>query len=225
MPINKLKKAVSNIVFLRNKSQNELKSLKEELELVKVDLQGAIVTNQDELALILLEKQDQLEEAIQAKEVELQAIAKQADHSMEQLRDFEARIHELKRQKDIKLAQLENAKAREMINDAMNGLSMESSSAALADVIESIDKQVEHANVGEELATNSLDKQIAEARAAGKEQQQRARLEAMKQEQLGGGQEQEDKLARLAALKAQQGGDGGTSSNDSGSSGTGGKTI
>jgi phage shock protein A len=220
-----LKKAVSNIVFLRNKSQSELDALKTELEQVSVDLQGAVVTNQDELALILLEKQDQLNEAISSKEIELQSIAQQADSSMEQLRDFEARIQELKRQKDIKLAQLENAKARDTINEAMNGLSMDASTAALADVIESIDKRVTQADVSAELAENSLDKQIAQAREAGKKQQNKARLEAMKQAQLGGGAEQSELQDRLAALKAAQQGGSATSSSSSGNDTSGGKTI
>ena len=78
-----LKKAVSNIVFLRNKCQSQLEALNSDLEQVKSDLQGAIVTNQDELALILFKKQDQLEEAISAKEIELQSVAKQAETSMD----------------------------------------------------------------------------------------------------------------------------------------------
>ena len=112
-----------------------------ELEQVKVDLQGAIVTNQDDLALILLKKQDQLEEAIQAKEIELKGVAKQAEESLDQLREFESRIQDLKKQRDIKSAQLENAIARDKINEAVNGLSTDASTTALADVLDSIDKQ------------------------------------------------------------------------------------
>ena len=220
-----LKKAVSNIVFLRNKCESELEALNADLEQVKVDLQGAIVTNQDELALILLKKQDQLEEAIQSKEIELQGVAKQAESSMEQLREFEARIQDLKKQRDIKLAQLENAIARDKINEAMSGLSTDASTTALAEVLDSIDKRVAQADVTAELTGNSLDSQIAEARAAGKKQQALARLEAMKQAQLGGQGQESDAKERLAKLKAaQQGGD--SSSSSSGDAGNaGGKTI
>ena len=223
-----LKKAISNIVFLRNKAENELESMQTELENVKLELEGALMTGQDDLSIMLIEKQDKLEASIAASQLELQGISKQADDSMDQLRQFEAEIQKLKREKDEMLAKEANASAQIKIQEALNGLSVDADIQALSNVRESIEKKAAEARVGGELADNSLDNKLDKLRQEGAKSRAHARLEEMKRARReASGQTQgatQSDSDRLEALKnARQGGPSDTP--PSPPSGSGGKTI
>jgi|GEM_PF-128552 len=223
-----LKKAISNIVFLRNKAENELESMQTELENVKLELEGALMTGQDDLSIMLIEKQDQLEASIASKQVELQGISKQADDSMEQLQQFEGEIQKLKREKDEMLAKEANASAQIKIQEALNGLSVDADIQALGNVRESIEKKAAEARVGAELADNSLDNKLDKLRQEGAKSRAHARLEEMKRARREAqGQTQtttQSDSDRLEALKNARQGDP-SDTPPSPPSGSGGKTI
>lgn len=213
-----LKKAISNIVFLRNKTENELTALEKDLENTTMELEGALATNQDELAIMLIEKKEGLEQSILSKQSELVGISKQAEDSMEQLQQFEAEIHKLKREKDQMLAKAANADAQIKIQEALNGLSLDADIEALTNVREAIDKKAAEAKVGAELVDNSLDNKLDKLRKEGAKSRAHAKLEAMKKARREGGTTESDankaKLEALKAARANQssGGDAGTGS-------------
>ena len=60
-----LKKAVSGIVYLRNKLASELETKERELKEVMTQLPIAVQEGEDEVALVLIEKKDQLAGAIE----------------------------------------------------------------------------------------------------------------------------------------------------------------
>ena len=221
-----LKKAISNIVFLRNKAENELESMQTELENVKLELEGALMTGQDDLSIMLIEKQDQLEASIASKQVELQGISKQADDSMEQLQQFEGEIQKLKREKDEMLAKEANASAQIKIQEALNGLSVDADIQALSNVRESIEKKAAEARVGVELADNSLDNKLDKLRQEGAKSRAHARLEEMKRarREAQGQTQTAAQSDKLEAVKNERQG-GPSDTPPSPPSGSGGKTI
>ena len=214
-----LKKAISNIVFLRNKTENELEAMIKDLDTVNLELEGAIATGQEEIGAMLFEKQESLESSIAKKREELAGISKQAKDSMEQLQQFEVEIQNLKREKDEMLAKEANADAQIKIQETLSSLSVDADIQALSNVRESIEKKAAEAKVGAELADNNLDSQLANLREQGAKSRARARFEAARQARLA-----KESGTTAQATEAQV-----SSSNDtpppSSSGNSGGKTI
>ena len=80
-----LKKAVSSIIHLRNKTEAELEEKKAKLEDVDAMLETALEDGDDESAVILLEEKETLEDAVERLEVDYANIEKQAEEAMEAL--------------------------------------------------------------------------------------------------------------------------------------------
>ena len=179
-----LKKAISNIVFLRNKTENELAAMEKDLETVTLELDGAIATGQEEHGIMLFEEKEKLETSIKKKREELESVSKQAEDSMEQLRQFEKEIDKLKREKDEMLAKEANASAQIKIQETLSSLSVDADIQALSNVRESIEKKAAEAKVNAELADNSLDNQLANLREEGAKARARAKFEAARQARL-----------------------------------------
>lgn len=202
----KLKKAISNIVFLRNKTQDELDRIQVELQQTNEELEGAMALNEDELAVLLIERQETLLSDLTIKEKELEKISGQAEESKEQLRIFQGEIEKLKREKEEKLAQLENAKARVQIQEQLDGLSLDADIQALNNVRDSISKKVAEADVGAELAESGLDVKLKQMRASGKNLRAQQKLEEMKKQRSGKTQTEGSSAAqqRLEEMKKQR---------------------
>lgn len=179
-----LKKAISNIVFLRNKTENELEAMVKDLETVNLELEGAIATGQEEIGAMLFEKQEKLESSIVKKREELAQISKQAEDSMDQLQQFEVEIQNLKREKDEMLAKEANADAQIKIQETLSSLSVDADIQALSNVRDSIEKKAAEAKVGAELADNNLDNQLSNLREEGAKSRARAKFEAARQARL-----------------------------------------
>ena len=92
-----LKKAVSGIVYLRNKLQNELETKERELAEVNLQIPVAVEEGEDEAALVLLQKKDELETALAELAVELEKVSGQAEEAKSGLIQFQGEIEKLKR--------------------------------------------------------------------------------------------------------------------------------
>ena len=66
-----LKKAVSSIIHLRNKTEADLKDKKAKLEEIDIMLETALDDGDDEVAVVLLEEKDGVESAIAVLEEDL----------------------------------------------------------------------------------------------------------------------------------------------------------
>ena len=214
-----LKKQISNIVFLRNKTENELEAMIKDLDTVNLELEGAIATGQEDIGAMLFEKQESLESSIASKREELSNISKQAEDSMDQLQQFEVEIQKLKREKDEMLAKEATASAQIKIQETLSSLSVDADIQALANVRESIEKKAAEARVGAELADNNLDNKLANLREEGAKSRARARFEAARQARLA---KESGQVAQAEQVQSTSG-----SSNDTPPppSGSGGKTI
>ncbi len=177
-----LKKAVSGIVYLRNKTQAELDSKTAELNEINAQIPVAIDEGEDEVALVLLEKKNELEASISRLTVELEKIKVQAEEAKAGLIQFKSEIDKLKREKTEMLAKKANAEARIKINETLNGLSTDADIKALENVRESIEKKEAEADINAELQGSSLDTKLAKIRAKTGSAAARSQLDQLKKE-------------------------------------------
>lgn len=177
-----LKKAVSGIVYLRNKLQGELEEKQKLLSQIIQQLPIAIEEGEDEAALVLIQKKDELGAQISEIQVELEKVSEQAEEAKSGLVSFQGEIEKLKREKHEMLAKKANAEARIQIQETLDGLSTEADIRALDNVREGINKLQAEADVGSELADDDLDAKLAEIKAKTSTASAKSQLEEMKKQ-------------------------------------------
>jgi phage shock protein A len=186
----KLKRATAAIIRRRDEIQERLSTQSKELEQVSADLDVAVQTAKDDLALILIQKKNLLEKEVTELNTDLQTAAKDADNAKAALLQVQAEIKKLKSEKDNMLAKMESAKARVRIQEQLDGLSVDAEVKALDNVRTHIKNTIAQANLGQELAETSLDQRLAALRAQSGEVTARSQLDELK--------------AKVAAKKAAQ---------------------
>lgn len=177
-----LKKAVSGIVYLRNKLSTELEAKERELKEVMTQLPIAIEDGEDEVALVLIQKKDELTAAIESLSVELKKVSDQAEEAKAGLLAFQGDIEKLKREKEQMIAAKANAEARIQIQETLDGLSTEADVKALDNVREHIQKLQAEADIGAEIQGDSLDAKLAKIKEKAANSSARAQLSEMKRQ-------------------------------------------
>lgn len=180
-----LKKAVSGIVYLRNKLSTELETKERELKEVMTQLPIAIDDGEDEVALVLIQKKDELTKDIESISHELSKISEQAEDAKAGLLSFQAEIEKLKREKEQMLAKKANAEARIQIQETLDGLSTDADVKALDNVREHISKLQAEADIGSEIQGDSLDAKLAKIKDKAANSSAKAQLAEMKRQMEG----------------------------------------
>jgi phage shock protein A len=175
-----LKKAVSGIVYLRNKIQAELEAKQKELVETEPQIMIAVEQGEEEAALVLLERKNELEVSILSLTGELEKVRGQAEDAKSGLLQFQADIEKLRREKTSMLAKKSNAEARLKIQESMSNLSTDADIKALENVRESIGQTVAEADVGGELKGESLDAKLSKIKAKTANAAARSQLAEMK---------------------------------------------
>jgi phage shock protein A len=177
-----LQKAVGGIVFLRNKIQTELETKERELKEVNAQIPVAVEQNDDEVALILLQKKAELEKSIESLTVELEKVQKQADEAKESLVAFKGEIEKLRRERNEMLAKKATAEARLQIQQTLDGLSTDADIKQLENVREHIHKMQAEADVGSEIRGDSLDARLKKIKEKTGDATARSQLEELKRQ-------------------------------------------
>lgn len=177
-----LKKAVSGIVYLRNKLQTELEEKQAALKEIQSQIPIAIEEEEDEAALVLIQKKDELTTSISGIQAELEKVSAQAEDAKAGLVAFQGEIEKLKREKHEMLAKKANAEVRIQIQETLDGLSTDADIRALDNVREGIDKLQAEAEVGAELADSDLDSKLSEIKEKTSAASARNQLEEMKKQ-------------------------------------------
>lgn len=128
------------------------------------ELSAAIATNQDDVAILLIQKQEELDKSVKDLEIELAGAVKDADEAKASLIMIRAEITKLKAEKDRNLARIASAEARLKINAQLDGLSIDDDVKALDNVREHIKDKVAEANLASELNESDLDVRLAKLR-------------------------------------------------------------
>lgn len=177
-----LKKAVSGIVYLRNKLSTEQETKERELKDINAQLPVALESNDDEVALILLQKKNELEKALDGLKIELEKVSKQAEEAKEGLVAFQGEIEKLRRERDEMLAKKATAEARIQIQETLDGLSTDADIKALENVRENIHKLQAQADVGTEIKGDSLDARLKKIKEKSADASARSQLDELKKQ-------------------------------------------
>ena len=162
---SKLKKATAAIIRRREEVSERLGSQSKELAQVNADLSVAVETNQDDLAVVLIQKKNALEKEVAELKGDLDTAQKDADSAKASLMTVQGEIKKLKAEKDNMLAKMASAQARIRINDQLEGLSVDAEVKALDNVREHIKNTIAEANLGAELKSTDLDQRLSALRS------------------------------------------------------------
>ncbi len=190
----KLKSAAAGLIKHRAKLEASIDKNRAELAQLAIDVETAVAEGDDEVAMVLLEKQEQVETALHQDEAELERAAKDAETAKDSLRDIKVEIDKLKREKDRVVAQIKDAEARKQIQEQLDGLSVDDEVKALDNVREYADKVRAEVQIGDELKENSIDAKLNAIRAKSGSAKARARLEAMKAKRSAAAEDSEKSL-------------------------------
>ena len=160
-----LKRATAAIIRRREDIDQQLKARATELAQVEADLSTAVATDQQDLGVILLQKQKALLEQVAELRAELEIAVKDSDSAKSSLLQVQTEIKKLKAEKDRMLAKMASAQARLRIQDQLEGLSVEAEVRALDNVRDHIKNTAAQANLGKEIAESDLDNRLAALRS------------------------------------------------------------
>jgi phage shock protein A len=186
----RLKSATAAIIRRREDIDERYKRATRDLQQTEAELDTAVATNQDDLAVVLIQKKNELTAQLADLHEEMDAAHKDADSAKSSLVSVQAEIGKLKGERDSMLAKMQSAQARIRIQGQLDGLSVDAEVKALDVVREHIKNTIAEANLGKELSESSLDSRLQELRAQSGEVTARSQLDEMK--------------AKLAAKKAAQ---------------------
>ena len=159
-----LKRATAAIIRRREELTERLNTQQKELAQVSHDLNAAIETNQDDLAVVLIQKKNGLEAAVAELRADLDAAQKDADSAKTSLLSVQNEIKKLKVEKENMIAKVESAQARMRIQEQLDGLSVDAEVKALDNVRTHIKNQIAQANLNKELGETNLDTRLAALR-------------------------------------------------------------
>lgn len=179
----KLKQASGRIIARRLDIDSQLQAAKSELEKVASQLNAALATNQDDLALVLIQKKNALDEGIAGLQADFAEADKDAEEAKASLLDMKAEIDKLKAEKERMVAKLQSAEARLHIQESLDGLSIDAEVQALAGVRDHIKGRVAEAKLGAELRESDLDQRLKTLNRSAGAVTARAQLEQMKKAQ------------------------------------------
>jgi phage shock protein A len=159
-----LKKATAGIIRRREEIEQRLGDKTKELAQIEADLSTAVDTNQQDLGMILIQKQKQLAEEVAGLSADMTTAKNDADSAKASLVQVQAEIKKLKAEKDNMLAKMASAQARVRIQEQLEGLSVDNEVKALEGVREHIKTTIAQANLNAELNENDVDTRLKKLR-------------------------------------------------------------
>lgn len=176
----KLKTATASIIRRRQEIESRLQKEQKEYAAVVADLDAAIATNQDDLAVVLIQKKNALEASVAGLQSDMDMAQKDADDAKSSLLQVKNEIAKLKAEKDRMLAKMQTAQARVKIQEQLEGLSVDAEVQALENVRDHIKTTIAEADLGKELRDADLDVQLSKLRQSSGAVTAKQELEAMK---------------------------------------------
>jgi phage shock protein A len=161
----KLKQATAAIIRRREEIDVRLADKQRELDQVSADLNTAVETNQQDLGMVLIQKQKALQDEVSGLKIDHEQALKDADSAKASLMQVQGEIKKLKSEKDNMLAKMASAEARLRVQEQLEGLSVDGEVKALDNVREHIKNTIAQANLNTELGETDLDAKLKKLRA------------------------------------------------------------
>jgi phage shock protein A len=175
-----LKSAAAGVIYLRSKLESELKQKAAELHEVDEQISQAADMDEDQCALLLIQRKQTVAADCQRLRGELGELTREAEEAKKNLIGFKGEIDQLKAEKVRMIARLKNAQSRVRIQQALEQLSSDHDVRALEDVRESIQRTLAEAGVNRELAGSELDEKLEQIRRNNADAKARAELAEIK---------------------------------------------
>src|SRR6266699_1774070 len=121
----KLKSATAAIIRRREELDDRFKKAQAELAQTEAELNTAVETNQDDLAVMLIQKKNELAAEISELKSDMETAHSDADSAKSSLLSVQSEIGKLKAERDSMLAKMESAQARLKIQEQLDGLSVD----------------------------------------------------------------------------------------------------
>jgi phage shock protein A len=176
----RLKSATAAIIRRREEIDERYQAATKDLAQTEAELNTAVSTNQDDLAVVLIQKKNQLTNDIADMKGEMETAKNDADSAKTSLLSVQTEIRKLKAERDTMLAKMQSAQARINIQEQLDGLSVDEEVRALDTVRTHIKNTIAEANLGKELADSSLDSRLSKLRSEVGDVQAREELAAIK---------------------------------------------
>ena len=181
----KLKSAAAGLIKNRTKLESRIKNAESELGELAMQIDVAVDRNEDEVAVLLIEKQEAVQGDLDAARADLEQAARDAESAKDSLNSIRAEIDKLKTERDRVVAQIKDAEARKQIQDQLDGLSIDDDVKALDNVREYADKVRAEVQIGDEMKESSLEGKLNEIKAATSSSRAQAKLAALKAKRAG----------------------------------------
>ncbi|WP_386068802.1 PspA/IM30 family protein [Tahibacter sp. UC22_41] len=178
----KLKGATASIIRRRDEIEQRVENERQSLAGIARDLDAALATNQDDLALVLLQKKTAVETELAGLAHEAEQAKVDADDAKNALLAVKSEIDKLKAERDRMLAKMQSAQARIQIQSQLDGLSVEADVQALDKVRDHIKNTISEANLGKELRDSDLDVRLEKLRQQSGAITARAQLDELKRQ-------------------------------------------
>ena len=176
----KLKSATAAIIRRREELDERFKKATADLTQTDAELNTAVDTNQDDLAVVLIQKKNQLTAALAEMKSDLESAHGDADSAKSSLLSVQSEIRKLKSERDSMLAKMQSAQARLKIQEQLDGLSVDDEVRALDTVRSHIKNTIAEANLTKELSDSSLDSRLSQLKNQVGDVQAKQELAAIK---------------------------------------------
>ena len=177
---SKLKSAAAGLIKNRAKLEARIKRTESQLEELKLQIEVAVDKGDDEVAVVLLEQEEELNSTLATDRADLTQAAADAEKAKDSLNNLKSEIEKLKREKDKMVAKIKDAEARKHIQEQLDGLSVDDEVKALENVREYAERVSAEVQIGDELKEDSLESKLDAIKAQTTSHKARARLEALK---------------------------------------------
>ena len=177
---SKLKTATAGIIRRRDEIDERFKKLTADLAQTEAELDAAVETNQDDLALVLIQKKNELTREHAELTAEAETARSDANSAKSSLMGVQAEIKKLQAERDTMLAKFQSAQARVKIQEQLDGLSVDEEVRALDNVRSHIKTTIAEANLGKELSESSLDSRLSNLKSQVGDVQAKKQLEELK---------------------------------------------
>jgi phage shock protein A len=176
----KLKSATAAIIRRREELDERFKKATADMTQTEAELNTAVETNQDDLAVVLIQKKNQLAADIVELKTDMESAHSDADSAKTSLLSVQSEIRKLKGERDSMLAKMQSAQARLKIHEQLDGLSVDDEVRALDTVRTHIRNTIAEANLTQEISDSSLDARLASLRNQVGDVQAKQELAALK---------------------------------------------
>jgi phage shock protein A len=157
---SQLKRATAAIIRRRDDLSARLTAASRELQQVELDLQTAVQTDQQDLGLLLIQKEQTLRSQVADLQADLEGASNDAESAKGSLLEVQAEIRKLQAERENMMAKLRSAEVKVRIQEQLEGLSVDNEVKALENVRNHIKETIAQANLGEELAETDIDRRL-----------------------------------------------------------------